>query len=348
MEQPVRYCITEDGVRIAYNVLGDGPPLFFVHYIYAFSHSHFVPSYDGALRRIGRGRQFIRCDMRGTGLSQRDIPDLSPAAAILDMEAVVRDLGLSRFTLMGAAAGGLRAIEYAARHPDQVAALVLYEAFPRLQDAFPRPVLEAISQLCRADWQLATRTMADAGIRRLDESEGLRWAEMTQASTTGETMARLIDEALEHDVTQRLSSIQCPTLVCHSRNDPIWPFAAAQRMADAIPDARMVHLDDAFGGAFVQPDSAVEAIDSFLLEMQDAEPPPAPVAGPRGGKALTPRETEILILIANGLTSKEISNKLSLSIRTVGRHITNIYDKIGARGRADATSYAHRRGLTER
>jgi DNA-binding CsgD family transcriptional regulator len=57
---------------------------------------------------------------------------------------------------------------------------------------------------------------------------------------------------------------------------------------------------------------------------------------------LTPRETEILRLIAAGQTSKEISRTLSLSIRTVGRHITNIYEKIGARSRADATAYAVR------
>jgi DNA-binding NarL/FixJ family response regulator len=51
-------------------------------------------------------------------------------------------------------------------------------------------------------------------------------------------------------------------------------------------------------------------------------------------------------LIANGRTNSEIAMELVLSIRTVARHITNIYGKIGARGRADATAYAIRRGLT--
>jgi DNA-binding CsgD family transcriptional regulator len=58
--------------------------------------------------------------------------------------------------------------------------------------------------------------------------------------------------------------------------------------------------------------------------------------------SLTPRETEVLRLIASGRTSSEISHELSLSVRTVGRHITNIYNKIGARTRADATAYAMR------
>jgi DNA-binding CsgD family transcriptional regulator len=61
---------------------------------------------------------------------------------------------------------------------------------------------------------------------------------------------------------------------------------------------------------------------------------------------LTGREVEVLRLIAGGRTNSEISAHLVLSERTVARHITNIYGKIGARGKADATAYAIRHGLT--
>ncbi len=61
---------------------------------------------------------------------------------------------------------------------------------------------------------------------------------------------------------------------------------------------------------------------------------------------LTSREVEVLRLIAAGRTNLEISNDLVLSLRTVARHITNIYGKIGARGKADATAYAIRHRLT--
>ena len=61
---------------------------------------------------------------------------------------------------------------------------------------------------------------------------------------------------------------------------------------------------------------------------------------------LTGREVEILRLIAAGRTNAEISRELVLSMRTVARHITNIYGKIGARGKADATAYAIRHHLT--
>jgi DNA-binding CsgD family transcriptional regulator len=60
---------------------------------------------------------------------------------------------------------------------------------------------------------------------------------------------------------------------------------------------------------------------------------------------LTHREIEVLRLIAAGSSNREIAATLFISERTVNRHITNLYGKIGARGRADATAYALRHGL---
>lgn len=62
---------------------------------------------------------------------------------------------------------------------------------------------------------------------------------------------------------------------------------------------------------------------------------------------LTPRELELLQLVAAGKSNLAIAQDLVLSERTVARHITNIYNKIGARSRANATAYAFRHGLIE-
>ena len=53
----------------------------------------------------------------------------------------------------------------------------------------------------------------------------------------------------------------------------------------------------------------------------------------------------MLRLIAAGRTNTEIADELTLSVRTVARHITNIYTKIGARNKVEATDYASRHGL---
>jgi DNA-binding NarL/FixJ family response regulator len=73
----------------------------------------------------------------------------------------------------------------------------------------------------------------------------------------------------------------------------------------------------------------------------------------RGGRGeeqfdvLTPRELEVLKLIAEAHTSKEIAETLFISIKTVDRHRQNILDKLGMRDRVELTRYAMRRGLIQ-
>jgi DNA-binding NarL/FixJ family response regulator len=61
---------------------------------------------------------------------------------------------------------------------------------------------------------------------------------------------------------------------------------------------------------------------------------------PSASSPLTRREQQVLQLLAQGASNKEIATQLTLSVHTVERHIANIYSKIGARNRADATAYA--------
>ena len=62
---------------------------------------------------------------------------------------------------------------------------------------------------------------------------------------------------------------------------------------------------------------------------------------------LTPRELEVLKLIAEAYTSKEIAEQLVISVKTVERHRQNILDKLGLRDRVELTRYAIRRGLIQ-
>jgi DNA-binding CsgD family transcriptional regulator len=72
---------------------------------------------------------------------------------------------------------------------------------------------------------------------------------------------------------------------------------------------------------------------------------PAPQTRPADPAGLTPREIQVLRLIAAGHSTKEIATTLVISVPTVERHITHIYEKIGAGSRAEATAYALRHGL---
>jgi DNA-binding NarL/FixJ family response regulator len=69
---------------------------------------------------------------------------------------------------------------------------------------------------------------------------------------------------------------------------------------------------------------------------------PGPAAGPHG---LTPRELQVLRLVAQGKTNKIIAAELSLSEKTVDRHVSNIFDKLDVPSRAAATAFAYQHGL---
>jgi DNA-binding CsgD family transcriptional regulator len=113
--------------------------------------------------------------------------------------------------------------------------------------------------------------------------------------------------------------------------------AATRRHTDASA------LLDTVRAIFVPLDAkpALARADALAARLGGALPS-APVAP----DALTTREVEVLRLLAGGSTIKEIAVALFLSARTVERHITTIYRKVGARGRVDATAYALRNGLT--
>lgn len=91
------------------------------------------------------------------------------------------------------------------------------------------------------------------------------------------------------------------------------------------------------GQSFLYP-SAVNTLIRDFIERSDNEATYDP---------LTPRELEILKLIAEGQTSKEIADLLVLSVKTVERHRADILHRLGMRDRVDLTRYAIRRGLIE-
>ncbi len=91
------------------------------------------------------------------------------------------------------------------------------------------------------------------------------------------------------------------------------------------------------GEPFIYP-GAVAALVREILERDRDDVPDDP---------LTPRESEVVKLIAEGLTSREIAELLVISEKTVERHRANVLEKLGLRDRVALTRYAIRRGLVE-
>jgi pimeloyl-ACP methyl ester carboxylesterase len=122
----IRYCTTEDGVRIAYSVEGDGPPLLVCpQFVESFSLVHLFPPYATFMRRLGEGRTLIRYDIRGTGLSQREVADVSCAGRAADVKAVAEAAAMGPVSLWAPTGMGTPAIAFAVQHPELLAALIL-------------------------------------------------------------------------------------------------------------------------------------------------------------------------------------------------------------------------------
>src|SRR5438094_314066 len=150
MQQRIQFARASDGVVIAYRASGQGPPIVVTppwvsHLDLDLQLLDLLPSfYD----QLGTHRTVIRYDERGTGLSDRDVPDVAAAARARDIEAVVDHLRLESVTLLIWFLNSPAGIIYAATHPERVSRLVCYAAFARYimapgRDALRRPFLDA-------------------------------------------------------------------------------------------------------------------------------------------------------------------------------------------------------------
>ena len=117
----------------------------------------------------------------------------------------------------------------------------------------------------------------------------------------------------------------------------------SRQLAAGMPNGTLLELPGSTPTLFMEDlDGDVQVLVDFLT---DAAARPRQVAQSRANTELTPRELDVLRLVAGGDANGEIARRLGLSVHTVERHLANVYPKIGARGRADATAYAIRHGI---
>jgi len=147
-------------------------------------------------------------------------------------------------------------------------------------------------------------------------------------------------------------------LVLHREGSPVVPRSATDDLVAAIPDARLVVLPGASPTLFFEDATTVLRLLVSFVSDPSASLPAVAAPARRRTDALravaasaaqagwpSPRELEVLRLIARGDSNAEIAAQLGLSINTVERHLANVYRKIDARGRADATAWAIRNGV---
>lgn len=92
------------------------------------------------------------------------------------------------------------------------------------------------------------------------------------------------------------------------------------------------------GENFIHPSLTRQLIDLYLKQTQPSSPPARP-------PDISPRETEVLRLVALGYSAQQIARELGISVSTVETHRTHVSEKLGLHGRAELVRYALNQGL---
>ena len=349
MDPTVAYTRTADDVTIAYSVTGTGPGFVLMPGV---PFSNFVAEWQLPVMRraylsLADRLRIVQYDGRGTGHSQRDVEDLSLDGMLLDLDAVVDAAGMDRFALFGFYHSALHAIAYAARHPERVTRLVLFGGSLRGWDPMSGAGTQALLSLIDRDWDTFAESVTHAWLGWPDDEEGRLAAEWFRSSATPDVARRVLREASAVDVTSEAADVACEVLVLHRRDATVIPLELSERLAAALPHATLRILDGSSAALFFEgTDEVVRLLIRFVSgggepQTRDGVAP----AVDRGATGLTAREVEVLRHLAAGETNAEIAADLGLSVNTIERHVSNVYRKIDARGRADATAYAIRRGI---
>ena len=121
-------------------------------------------------------------------------------------------------------------------------------------------------------------------------------------------------------------------MVLHARGDRMNEFAGGVELASRIPGARLVPLNS--DNHITLPDETAWPVVLRELAAFLAADGVATTGDPAALRSLTARELGVLRLVGHGYDNRRVAGELSLSVRTVERHLTSIYRKLGLTGRA--------------
>ena len=193
------------------------------------------------------GYRCITYDRRTWGRSRPTDPAQQPGFAGDDLHALVEHLSLDRVHLVGTAAGGIPALDYALTHPERVRSLVGANTIGGVQD---EAYLEVQQRLRPPEIQNLPVELRELGpsYRGIDPEGAKRWLEIEQTSRPGGAVpAQPLRESITYS---RLHTMKVPTLVLSGEADLLSPPALMRMLAAHIPTSRFASLADAGHAGF--------------------------------------------------------------------------------------------------
>ena len=276
---------TTDGRRLAYRRVGSGPTLVCHGGGPGFS-AHYLGNLGGLDERL----ELIFLDPRGTGGSDR--PENARAYSIDDyvddLEELRRHLGLERLNLLGHSHGGVVAMAWAARHPEQVERLVLASTLarwsPEQQEAMETWIASCADEPWYGDAKAALEEEQAGGFGSDEEMAELAFREFPfyfhhygkeerayldglRADPANADPLRVFNEVIfeTFDLRPELERITAPTLVITGADDFITGPPSAAEIEQGLSDVTKVLIPDCGHYTFVEaPEAFREAVVSFL------------------------------------------------------------------------------------
>lgn len=333
MEQQLGSTRAPGGVEVAFATAGHGTSLLFVGgWLSHLELSWALPAERNLLESLAQGRTLLRYDRPGCGLSDRTaVPEPSLDLELDVLAAVLAAAGVGRTDVMASSLGVPLAVAWAARHPETVDHLVLYGGWARGADLGDPEVRDHVVALVEGAWGLGADVLTD--IFAPDASAGTRAAlsAYQREASTPETAAALLRLCYRIDVTPSLHRVQAPTLVVHRQDDRAAPLAQARLLATEISGARLEVLPGRSHLPYIgDTERLVSTIRAFLG---------LPSGPPMQRPTLTGRQQEVAALVAEGLTNREIGDRLGIEERSAEGHLERIRLRLGVRSRAQVAAW---------
>jgi len=269
MEQQIGFCTASDGVKIAYATIGTGPPLVYASGLATHLELEWErPFVRAFLEALAEGPTLVRYDMRGSGLSDRDVRDFSLDVLVHDLGAVADHLKLGQFPLMslGGVAGPI-AITYAAAHPERVSHLILCGAYARGSEiTTPDRAQTYVDYVSKFGPPLdfALQPGIDA-----DELQDI--IQRQRSAMSREAQAEVLKTMFAADVSECLDKLSMPVLVMHGHRDRAVRFDLGRELAAQLPQAKFVPFEGSSATPLTISHIIIPEIHSFLgIEVKQA------------------------------------------------------------------------------
>ena len=280
MAAPQTHYARSGDVRIAYQVMGEGPvdlvlvPGFITNLDVQWEDAGFVH----LMSRLAAFGRLIMFDKRGTGLSDRVAPDALPSleTRMGDVRAVMDACRSRRAVLIGASEGGPMSVLFAATYPERTRALVLYGAYASFH-RWVATVEQLEAFIAKADETWGSGEMLKAFAPSLYPNPRFRnwWARWERLSASPGAAVALARMNASIDVTAAAATVRVPTLVVHRAGDVRINIEAGRWLAANIPAARYAEIPGSDHLMWVGDiDRVVDEIELFVTGSNLSAPEP--------------------------------------------------------------------------